>query len=70
MRTRRGGPLPASVAVARQAVGVAQGNALRVAPAAQQQQPVGARRCRRVHPARRADVLCLFRRWLDAQCSG
>jgi hypothetical protein len=41
----------------RQAVGVAQGHALRVAPAAQQQQPVRARRRRRIHPARSSQAL-------------
>ena len=56
MRTGRCGPLPAAVAVTRQAVGVAQGNALCVAPAAQQQQPVRTcRRCR-VHPAPQGDA--------------
>lgn len=55
--TRRGGPLPAPVTVPREPVRVAERHAVRVAPAAQQQQPVRARRRGRVHPAARSSIL-------------
>lgn len=52
-RPRRRRPLPPPVPVARQAEGVAERGARRVAPSAQQQQPVGARRGGAVHARRR-----------------
>jgi hypothetical protein len=43
-------PLPPPVAVAREAEGIRQRRAADIAAAAEQQQAVGARRCRRIHP--------------------
>lgn len=53
-----GGPLPPTVAVARQAVGVRQRCAAYVATARQQQQAVGARSSGGIHPAGKARTAC------------